>query len=238
MDDIKLIVGLGNPGREYERTRHNAGFWWVDAIAGRHRGTWRKEAKFFGWTARVSEGGRDFSLLKPSTYMNESGRCVGAFMRFFRIEPSQLLVVHDELDLPPGTVKLKKGGGTGGHNGLADIVEVLGTKDFWRLRIGIGHPGDKNIVADYVLHEARREEQALIDPAFERSLDVLPRIATGRLVDAMTWLHTLPKKDVTPAQNDATPAQKDITPAQKDVTPAQKDVTPAQAGAQSPKKSP
>jgi peptidyl-tRNA hydrolase, PTH1 family len=213
MEDIKLIVGLGNPGREYERTRHNAGFWWVDAIAERHRAAWKRESKFFGWTAKVSEGGRDFALLKPSTYMNESGRCVGTFMRFFRIEPAQLLVIHDELDLPPGTVKLKKGGGTGGHNGLSDVCEVLGTKDFWRLRIGIGHPGDKNIVADYVLHEARREEQALIDPAFDRSLDLLPKIAKGRLVDAMTWLHTIPK-----ATTDAVP--------------------PAKAGAQSPSAQP
>jgi peptidyl-tRNA hydrolase, PTH1 family len=190
MDDIKLIVGLGNPGREYERTRHNAGYWWVDATAERLRAAWKKESKFFGWTARVSEGARDFLLLKPATYMNESGRSVGAFMRFFRIEPAQLLVVHDELDLPPGTVKLKKGGGTGGHNGVTDVAEVLGTKDFWRLRIGIGHPGHKDLVADYVLHDARREEQALIDPAFERSLELLPRIANGKLVDAMTWLHT------------------------------------------------
>lgn len=202
MDEIKLIVGLGNPGREYERTRHNAGFWWVDAIAERLHATWKKESKFFGWTAKVSEGGRDFLLLKPATYMNESGRSVGAYMRFFRIEPAQMLVVHDELDLPPGTVKLKKGGGTGGHNGLNDISEVLGTKDFWRLRIGIGHPGHKDLVADYVLHDARREEQELIDPAFERSLDLLPRL-NGKLVDAMTWLHTAPKKEpdvVTPAE--------------------------------------
>src|SRR6516165_8091825 len=109
MDEIRVIVGLGNPGREYERTRHNAGYWWVDAIA---------EAKFSGWTTRIEEGGRDFWLLKPATYMNESGRSVAALLRFYRIEPANMLVVHDELDLPPGTVKLKKGGGTGGHNGL------------------------------------------------------------------------------------------------------------------------
>ena len=215
MDEIKLIVGLGNPGTKYERTRHNAGFWWVDAIAERKRADWKKEAKFFGWTAKVSEGGRDFLLLKPATYMNESGRSVGAYMRFFRIEPAQMLVVHDELDLPPGAVKLKKGGGTGGHNGLNDISEVLGTKDFWRLRIGIGHPGHKDLVADYVLHDARREEQELIDPAFDRSLDLLPKIASGKLVDAMTWLHTAPKEPKEPGA-----------------------VTPAQAGAQSAKKEP
>ena len=195
MEDIRLIVGLGNPGREYQQTRHNAGFWWVDAVAGRKRAHWSKESKFSGWTAKVEEGGREFWLIKPNTYMNESGRSVSAFLRFFRIEPASMLVVHDELDLPPGTVRLKKGGGTGGHNGLTDIVESLGTKDFWRLRIGIGHPGHKDLVADYVLHEAKRVEQEAIDPPFERSLDLMPWLAKGRMNDAMTWLHT-----VTPAK--------------------------------------
>jgi len=192
MESIRLIVGLGNPGREYETTRHNAGYWWVDAIAGRKKARWSKESKFSGWVARVEEGDRDFWMLKPSTYMNESGRSVSAFLRFHKIEPGEMLVVHDELDLPPGTVRLKKGGGTGGHNGLTDIVDSLGTKDFWRLRIGIGHPGHKDLVADYVLHEAKRDEQALIDPVFERSLDLFPRLASGRLQDAMTWLNTDP----------------------------------------------
>ena len=195
MDTIKLIVGLGNPGKEYERTRHNAGYWWVDAIAAARRATWKKETRFSGWTTRVDEDGAEFLLLKPSTYMNESGRSVGNFMRFYQIEPAELLVVHDELDLPPGTVKLKLGGGTGGHNGLTDIVEKLATKDFWRLRVGIGHPGDKNLVPDYVLKKARREEQDAIDPPFERSLDLLPRLATGRLQDAMAWLHTSPEDE-------------------------------------------
>ena len=195
MTDIRLIAGLGNPGREYERTRHNAGYWWVDAIAEKRRAAWKKESKFAGSTARIEEGGRDFWLLKPATYMNESGRSLGAFMRFYRIEPAELLVVHDELDLPPGTVRLKMGGGTGGHNGLTDIIEVLGTKEFWRLRVGIGHPGDKNRVPDYVLEKPRREEQELIDPPFDRSLDLLPRLATGRLQDAMAWLHTSPEDE-------------------------------------------
>ena len=236
-EDIRLIVGLGNPGREYERTRHNAGYWWVDAIAERCHGAWKKEPKFFGWTAKVAEGGREFALLKPATYMNESGRSVGTFMRFFRIEPAQLLVVHDELDLPPGTVKLKKGGGTGGHNGLSDIVAVLGTKDFWRLRIGIGHPGHKDLVADYVLHDARREEQALIDPAFDRSLDLLPKIASGRLVDAMTWLHTAPKDPEAVAPTKPVAPAKPITPANAGAqsTPDADGVAPAKAGVQSQK---
>jgi PTH1 family peptidyl-tRNA hydrolase len=234
-EDIRLIVGLGNPGREYERTRHNAGFWWVDAIAERRHGAWKKEPKFFGWTAKVSEGARDFALLKPATYMNESGRSVGTFMRFFRIEPAQILVVHDELDLPPGTVKLKKGGGTGGHNGLEDIVEHLGTKDFWRLRIGIGHPGHKDLVADYVLDPARREEQELIGPPFERSLELLPRLATGRLQDAVTWLHTTPK--ATPEAGTEGPTA-GVVPAKAGTQSPTAGVVPAKAGTQSPKKEP
>jgi len=192
MDQIKLIVGLGNPGEKYARTRHNAGYWWVDAIAEAKRAAWKKETKFSGWTTKVEEGGCEFVLLKPSTYMNESGRSVSSIMRFFKIEPDALLVIHDELDLAPGVVKLKKGGGTGGHNGLTDIVDALGTKEFWRLRVGIGHPGDKDLVADYVLDKARRAEQDAIDPPFERSLDLLPWLAKGRMVDAMTWLHTDP----------------------------------------------
>ncbi len=195
MTHIRLIAGLGNPGTEYERTRHNAGYWWVDAIAERKRAEWKKESKFAGHVAKIEEGGREFWLLKPATFMNLSGRSVGNFMRFFQVEPAELLVVHDELDLAPGVVKLKMGGGTGGHNGLTDIVEKLATKDFWRLRIGIGHPGDKNLVPDYVLKKARREEQEAIEPPFERSLDLLPRLATGRLQDAMAWLHTSPEDE-------------------------------------------
>ena len=191
--EIQLIVGLGNPGAEYEKTRHNAGFWWVDAIAEAKRAAWKKETKFSGWTSKVAEGDRDFALLKPATYMNESGRSVGKWLRFYKLEPGAMLVVHDELDLPPGTVRLKRGGGTGGHNGLEDLAEVLGTKDFWRLRIGIGHPGHKDLVPDYVLKKARREEQELIDSAFDRSLGLLPWLAKGRMQDAMTWLHTVPK---------------------------------------------
>jgi PTH1 family peptidyl-tRNA hydrolase len=228
-EPIRLIVGLGNPGREYERTRHNAGYWWVDAIAAARGGRWAKEAKFAGWVARVAEGGTDFWLLKPATYMNESGRSVGAFLRFHRLEPRQMLVVHDELDLPPGTVKLKFGGGTGGHNGLRDIDEVLGTRDFWRLRIGIGHPGHKDAVADFVLHPARREEQEAIDPAFDRSLELVKRIAAGRVHDAMTWLHTIPKPEA-PAEDKKPAAARKPGPApdeawKKPAFPPEKDET-------------
>jgi PTH1 family peptidyl-tRNA hydrolase len=193
MTSIRLIAGLGNPGRQYAKTRHNAGYWWVDAIASAFGASWAKEPKLFGEVARMRRGAIDLWLLKPTTYMNESGRALTAMMGFYRIEPAELLVVHDELDLPPGTVKLKNGGGTGGHNGLNDIAEKLGDKGFWRLRIGIGHPGHKDMVADYVLNNARREEQDLIDPAWERSLDLLPLLAEGRLTDAMKWLHTAEK---------------------------------------------
>ena len=195
MDQIKLIVGLGNPGEKYQRTRHNAGYWWVDAVAGAKRAAWKKETKFSGWTSRVEEGGQEFLLLKPSTYMNESGRSVSSVMRFFKVEPGEMLVVHDELDLAPGVVKLKRGGGTGGHNGLADIGDALDSKDFWRLRIGIGHPGDKDLVADYVLKKASRSEQDAIDPPFERSLELPTWLAKGKMVDAMTWLHTDPEAE-------------------------------------------
>ena len=212
MDDIRLIAGLGNPGEKYEKTRHNAGYWWVDAIAERRRAAWKKESKFSGWTAKVEEEGREFLLLKPATYMNESGRSVSALMRFFKVEPGQLLVVHDELDLAPGVVKMKRGGGTGGHNGLADISDALDSKDFWRLRIGIGHPGDRDLVADYVLKRASGAEHDAIDPPFERSLDLLPRLAKGRLQDAMAWLHTSPEDEakraaVLEARKAAPPAQ-------------------------------
>ena len=212
--EIQLIVGLGNPGTEYEKTRHNAGFWWVDAIADQKRAAWKKETKFSGWTSKVEEGGQDFGLLKPATYMNESGRSVGAYLRFYKLEPAAMLVVHDELDMPPGTVKLKRGGGTGGHNGLEDLSDVLGTKDFWRLRIGIGHPGNKDLVPDYVLKKARREEQDLIDPAFDRSLGLLAWLAKGRMQDAIAWLHTSPedeakRKAALEARNAVTPPKKE-----------------------------
>src|SRR5688572_25934611 len=195
MDQIRLIVGLGNPGEKYERTRHNAGYWWVDAIAASKKAAWKRETRFSGWTTRVEDGGREFLLLKPSTYMNESGRSVSAVMRFFKIEAGEMLVVHDELDLAPGVVKMKRGGGTGGHNGLTDVADALDSKDFWRLRIGIGHPGDKDLVADYVLDRARRAEQDAIDPAFERSLELLPRLSAGSIQAAIAWLHTSPEDE-------------------------------------------
>lgn len=190
MSEIKLIVGLGNPGREYDATRHNAGFWWLDEFARTHSCTFKVESKFHGLVARSSLHGREIILLKPQTFMNASGRSVVALALFFKIEPQHILVVHDELDLPPGTAKLKLGGGHGGHNGLKDIIAHLGARDFWRLRIGIGHPGERADVADFVLHEPRREEGELIEQAMERAQDVAHLIVEGKLEAAMLKLHS------------------------------------------------
>lgn len=190
MSEIKLIVGLGNPGREYENTRHNAGFWWVDSFAHANNFSFKSESKFHGLTARASLYSHELFLLKPQTFMNVSGRGVGAMVQFYKIEPAQILVVHDELDLPPGSAKLKQGGGHGGHNGLKDIIAHLDSREFWRLRIGIGHPGDRAEVANFVLNAPRREEQELIDQAMQRALDVSTLIAEGKMEAAMLKLHS------------------------------------------------
>jgi PTH1 family peptidyl-tRNA hydrolase len=190
MNEIKLIIGLGNPGREYEATRHNAGFWWVDEFARANGANFKADSKFHGLVARAALRGHEVHLLKPQTFMNISGRAVGAVAQFYKIEPANILVVHDELDLPPGSAKLKLGGGHGGHNGLKDIIAHLGTKDFWRLRIGIGHPGERAEVSDYVLHAPRKEEQALMDEAMQRAQDIAPLIIEGKLEAAMLKLHS------------------------------------------------
>ncbi len=187
---MRLVVGLGNPGPEYAATRHNAGYWFVERLASQAGVGLRGESRFHGSVGRLPAGGEDCWLLLPQTFMNASGRSVGAFARFYRIAPEDLMVVHDELDLPPGTPRLKKGGGVAGHNGLKDIAAHLGSRDFWRLRLGIGHPGDRATVVDYVLHPPRGEEQALIDEAIGKSLDVWPFIARGDLEAAMLKLHT------------------------------------------------
>lgn len=186
---MKLVVGLGNPGREYEATRHNAGFWWVENLAEIEKVRLRSEGKFFGDVGRISGSSGDCWLLLPQTFMNLSGKAVQAMTSFYKIDVSDVLVVHDELDLPPGTVRLKKGGGVAGHNGLKDIAARL-SPDFWRLRIGIGHPGDKSQVANYVLHPPRQEETQLISDAVERSLAVWPQISAGNMEAAMHKLHT------------------------------------------------
>ncbi|MBU1214798.1 MAG: aminoacyl-tRNA hydrolase [Gammaproteobacteria bacterium] len=189
-EPIKLIVGLGNPGKEYEATRHNAGFWWVDELARMHNANFRTENKFHGLVAKTNLHGHEVHLLKPQTFMNVSGRAVGALAQFYKLVPSQILVVHDELDLPPGSAKLKLGGGHGGHNGLKDIIAHLGSKDFWRLRIGVGHPGDRAEVVNFVLNAPRKEEQALIDEASHHAQDVAPLIIEGKLEAAMLKLHS------------------------------------------------
>jgi PTH1 family peptidyl-tRNA hydrolase len=190
MTQIRLIVGLGNPGREYETTRHNVGFWWLDELAGRENFNFRTEAKFHGLAARGQLHGHEVALLKPQTFMNLSGRAVGALAQFYKILPSEILVVHDELDLQPGIARLKMGGGHGGHNGLKDIIAQLGTKDFWRLRLGIGHPGDRAEVVNYVLNDPRREERELIEEAMQHSLHVASLIVEGKQEAAMLRLHT------------------------------------------------
>lgn len=186
---MKLVVGLGNPGREYEATRHNAGFWWVENLADAQRVSLRGEAKYHGRVGKLAASGHDCFLLLPQTYMNESGRAVAALANFYKIEAPEVLVVHDELDLVPGVARLKKGGGVAGHNGLKDIARHLG-QDFWRLRLGIGHPGDRAQVASYVLHPPREDEAKLISDAVERSLELWPLIADGQMEKAMHRLHT------------------------------------------------
>ena len=188
---IRLVVGLGNPGREHDATRHNAGFWFVDALAAAQGTSFASEPRFHG---AVAKAGPDLRLVKPATYMNLSGRAVGAVARFFAILPAEVLVVHDELDLPPGDVRLKFGGGVAGHNGLKDIRAHLGTADFWRLRLGIGHPRDSEVpqqqVVDYVLKPPRRDERAAIEAAIERGLAAIPVLVAGETERAMTALHT------------------------------------------------
>jgi len=191
---IRLIVGLGNPGPEYEQTRHNAGFWLVDNIAsGIGRCMLARESRYNALAAKTRIAGEEVWLLEPQTYMNRSGQSVGALARFFKIAPDQILVVHDELDMPPGAAKIKKGGSSGGHNGLKDITAALGTQEYWRLRLGIGHPRTMNLqqqVADFVLHRPRREEQVQIEDAIAKSIDVIPMLVEGKFEAAMMKLHT------------------------------------------------
>jgi len=188
---IQLIVGLGNPGPEYEQTRHNAGALFVERIASAQRVSLTADRKYFGLTAKFSHQGKDVRLLIPTTYMNRSGQAVAALANFFRIEPDAILVAHDELDLPPGVAKLKKGGGHGGHNGLRDIIAQLGNKnDFHRLRLGIGHPGDAKLVSNFVLGKAPRAEQDKLDASIDFALGVLPDILAGDWTRAMRELHS------------------------------------------------
>lgn len=191
MDGLKLIVGLGNPGREYERTRHNAGFRFVDALAARAGARFGVESKLFGETAKVEVAGCALWLLKPATFMNLSGKSVAAALRYWKIEPEQALLAHDELDLPPGAARLKFDGGHGGQNGLRDTMKLLGHGRFHRLRIGIGHPGHKDRVTGWVLGRAGSEDEILIDRAIDAALDVLPLAVKGDFNEAMKRLHTV-----------------------------------------------
>ncbi len=186
---IRLIVGLGNPGPEYDQTRHNAGFWFVDELARRYQGIFRHESKFAGEVCRITLDGHDVWLLKPLTYMNRSGQSVKLMTGFYKIPLGQLLVAHDEIDLPPGSAKLKCGGGHGGHNGLRDIFGHLG-KDFWRLRIGVGHPGHKDQVVDYVLSRPSRADHDAILRDIDEAADLAPLIVEGELEKAMHRLHS------------------------------------------------
>ena len=193
---FKLIVGLGNPGTKHEKDRHNAGFWLLDEIARLHQGNWQDDPKFFGQISKVKLGSEDTYLLKPSTFMNRSGQAVAALCRFHKINPDSMLIVHDELDLKPGVARLKWAGGLGGHNGLKDISAHLNTNDYWRLRLGIGHPrdseeGKRNLdVADYVLKKPRLEEQIDIERAMSCFLKVMPLIAKNDMSAATMELHS------------------------------------------------
>ena len=186
---IKLIVGLGNPGAEYARTRHNAGFWLVDELARRHGGTFRHEGKHQAELARVRIGGEDIWLAKPMTFMNRSGGPVSSVLGFYKIAPTEMLVAHDEIDLPSGTVRLKQAGGHGGHNGLRDLISAQGD-DFWRLRIGVGHPGTKNDVVDFVLTHAGKDEQRVIDETITAGADAIEEMLRAGAQIAMNKLHS------------------------------------------------
>jgi PTH1 family peptidyl-tRNA hydrolase len=191
---IQLIAGLGNIGAEYERTRHNAGFWLAELLAAQHHAAWRNDRAFHGAVAKATIAGSAVWLLKPSTYMNRSGLAVAALARFYKIAPEQILVLHDEIDIQPGEVKLKLGGGVAGHNGLKSVQAELGSADFWRLRIGVGHPGVSAEVPNYVLHKACPEHQTLIDDAVRRCAEAMPVIVAGEFTRAMQQLHGKPKR--------------------------------------------
>jgi PTH1 family peptidyl-tRNA hydrolase len=190
LQPIKLIVGLGNPGQGYADTRHNAGFWFVDLLARQHGATFKNASRYLGQTCRFNLQGQECRLLKPTTYMNRSGQSVSSLANYYRISPPEILVAHDELDLPAGSVRLKSGGGHAGHNGLRDIINATGSRDFQRLRIGIDHPNDRRAVVDYVLSRPSKADRQAIDTALEAAADCLADILAGNLQKAMHRLHT------------------------------------------------
>ncbi|MBK1615366.1 aminoacyl-tRNA hydrolase [Rubrivivax gelatinosus] len=208
---IRLFVGLGNPGPEYEATRHNAGFWWLDALADKLGARLVPERGYQALAARVNQPGGPVWLLEPMTYMNRSGFSVATLARFFKIEPKEILVVHDELDLLPGQAKLKFGGSAAGHNGLKDIHSQLGTLDFWRLRLGVGHPGNKAEVVNWVLKKPSPDHREAIAKAIEQSLAASELLIAGEMDQALQKIHAQPPrpkppKPPRPAPPDATPA--------------------------------
>jgi len=188
-DSIQLIVGLGNPGKEYEQTRHNAGFWFVDALADYYHGQFRQESKFKAQVATMDIAGNKVWVMKPGTYMNLSGQSVVAITNFYKIPIESVLVVHDEIDLEAGTIKLKCSGGHGGHNGLRDISQKMG-KDYWRIRVGVSHPGDKNRVVDFVLAKPSKDDRREMEDAIDRGLRVIEDIVKGDTQRAMNELHS------------------------------------------------
>ena len=187
---IKLFVGLGNPGAEYEATRHNAGFWWTDALSRELKAPLSFDKSYFGQVARTTVRAQTVWLLTPQTFMNLSGKSVAALARFFKIRPEEILVAHDELDIIPGQVKLKFGGSHAGHNGLRDIHAQLGTGDYWRLRLGVGHPGNKDEVVDWVLRKPMQEHRVLIEGGITRSLKAVPALLAGQMDQATMLIHT------------------------------------------------
>ncbi|MCG8325147.1 MAG: aminoacyl-tRNA hydrolase [Thiotrichales bacterium] len=196
---FQLIAGLGNPGPDYSSTRHNAGYWCIDRLADGHRCTFKADKRFSADVARLSLGASDYWLIKPTSYMNDSGRSVQAMLAYYKLDIKRTLVIHDEIDLPPGIIRLKNGGGHGGHNGVRDIIQATGSNAFSRIRIGVGHPGNKEQVVASVLGRASRAEQELIDQAIADVLQHMPDILQGRLQKAMTALHT---KETTDSGND------------------------------------
>jgi PTH1 family peptidyl-tRNA hydrolase len=208
---IKLFVGLGNPGPEYEATRHNAGFWWIDALARELKVNMSMDKGYHGMLARTTVHGQTVWLLQPQTFMNLSGKSVGALARFFKIAPSEILVAHDELDIAPGQVKLKFGGSHAGHNGLRDIHAQMGSGDYWRLRLGVGHPGDKAEVVNWVLKKPSLDHRIAIDQCIDRSLKALPAFLAGDMGKATLLVHTSkpPRAHTPPAPR---PAPTSTTP--------------------------
>jgi peptidyl-tRNA hydrolase, PTH1 family len=195
---IRLFVGLGNPGPEYEATRHNAGFWWIDALAHKLGARLVPERAYQGLAARVNTAGGPVWLLEPMTFMNRSGASVAPLARFFKIEPQQILVIHDELDIQPGQAKLKFGGSAAGHNGLKDITGLLGTPDFWRLRLGIGHPGVKAEVVNYVLKKPSPEHREAIAKSIDQSLGASEALLAGDMAKALALIHAQPQRPKPP----------------------------------------